>query len=108
MESVEELLRHLELVSEIGFGLSWTTRRPLDIEFGIGLVADGWFEIGGRQGHLRLNLELDVVEFGIGCRGELLRHLEFAFEIDSMRLDQGGFKKDWTWYEKIVDQGGFR
>ena len=41
VESVEELLRHLELVSEIGFGLSWTTRRPLDIEFGIGLVADG-------------------------------------------------------------------
>ena len=28
-------------MDEIGFGLSWTTRRPLDIEFGIGLVADG-------------------------------------------------------------------
>ena len=30
-----------------------------------------------------------------------------GFEIDYMRLDQGGFKKDWTWYKKIVDQGGF-
>ena len=36
------------------------TRKLLEIEFGIGLVADGWFEIGGRQeGHLRLSLELD-------------------------------------------------
>ena len=72
---------------------------------------DGWFEIGGQQdGRMELSLELDAVEieFGIGCRGELLRHLEFVFEIDSMRLDQGGFKKDWTWYKKIVDQGGFR
>ena len=47
------------------------------------MVADGWFEIGGQQeGHLRLNLELDVVEFGIGCRGELLRHLELVSEIE--------------------------
>ena len=46
-------------MDEIGFGLSWTTRRPLDIEFGIGLVADGWLEIDGRQeGLMRLSLEL--------------------------------------------------
>ena len=32
-----ELLQHLELVSEIGFGWIW-----------IELDADGWFEIGGR------------------------------------------------------------
>ena len=31
-----------------------------------------------------------------------------GFEIDSMRLDQEGFKKDWMWYRKVVDQGGFR
>ena len=31
------------------------------------------------------NLELDVVEFGIGCRGELMWHLEFVFEIGLRR-----------------------
>ena len=31
-----------------------------------------------------------------------------GIEIDSMRLDQEGFNKDWMWYKKIVDQGGFR
>ena len=33
------------------------------VKFGVDLVADGWFEIGGRQeGHMRLSLELDEFE----------------------------------------------
>ena len=37
----------------------WWTRRPFGIEFGVDLVADGWFEIGGRQdGHMEVSLEL--------------------------------------------------